>query len=159
MAINPGSDLLSDALAAAEPQRAKAAEERLARLAAQDVQDGSDLQPFQDILTSESASLTRSATLAGAPAGGLRPAKRGSPYEQFEVSVLTSLFELMLPQKAVSVFGSGLAGSVWRTMLAQSLGEVAGHAGVAGIARNLEARKHQGKQAAGRASAEQATKS
>ena len=158
MAINPGSDLLSDALAAAEPQRAKAAEEKLARLAARDV-DGSDLQPFQDILTSESASLTRSAALAGAPAGGLRPAKRGSPYEQFEVSVLTSLFELMLPQKAVSVFGSGLAGSVWRTMLAQSLGEVAGHAGVAGIARNLEGRKHHGKQAAGRASAEQAAKS
>ena len=157
MAINPGSDLLSDALAAAEPQRAKAAEERLARLAAQDVQDGSDLQPFQDILTSQSASLTSSAALAGAPAGGPHAAKRGSPYQQFEVTVLTSLFELMLPQKAASVYGTGLAGSVWRSMLAQTLGEVAGHSGVAGIARNLEGRKH--KQAAGRGGAGQAAKS
>ncbi len=32
MAINPGTDLLSEALLAAEPQRAKAAEERLVRL-------------------------------------------------------------------------------------------------------------------------------
>ncbi len=34
MAINPGSDLLSDALLAAEPQRTKAAAERLASSAA-----------------------------------------------------------------------------------------------------------------------------
>ncbi len=33
MAINPGSDLLNDALMAAEPQRAKSAAERLASLA------------------------------------------------------------------------------------------------------------------------------
>ncbi len=146
MAINPGSDLLTDALAAAEPQRVKAAEERLARLAAQDVEGGSSLPPFQDMLTSERASLTGAAALANAPAGGLHPAKRGSVYEQFEVTVLTSLFELMLPQKAATAYGSGLAGSVWRSLLAQSLGEIAGHAGVAGIARNLEGRKH-GKQA------------
>lgn len=153
MAIDPGSDLLSDALAAAEPQRAKAAEERLARLAAGDAAAGSGLQPFQDILTSERTSLTGASVLLNAPAGALHPAKRGTPYEQFEVTVLTSLFELMLPEKANSVYGSGLAGSVWRSMLAQSLGDIAGHAGVAGIARNLEGRKHQGKQTPRRGSA------
>ncbi len=47
MAISPGADLLNEALLAAEPQRAKAAEERLARIAGQ---DGSEAIPFDSLL-------------------------------------------------------------------------------------------------------------
>ncbi len=72
---------------------------------------------------------------------GLFSVKPGNPYKQFEVTVLKTLFEAMLPEKANAVFGSGFAGSVWKSMLAQSLAEVAGQSGVAGIARALEARR------------------
>ena len=144
MAINPGTDLLSDALAAADPQRAKAAEERLARLAAQDTQDPSGAPPFEEVLASQNVSL-RHPGASAALFGAVHPAKRGDPYEQFEVTILKSLFELMLPAKANSVFGSGFAGEVWRSMLAELLAGVAGQAGVAGIARNLEARKQNAK--------------
>ncbi len=142
MAINPGTDLLSDALAAADPQRAKAAEERLARLAVQDGQDLTAGPQFEEVLASQSASPPRLATSTTALFGKAHPVGRGDPYEQFEVSVLKSLFEFMLPAKANSVYGSGFAGEVWRSMLADALAGVAGRAGVAGIARNLEARKH-----------------
>ena len=57
MAINPGADLLTDALAAADPQRAKAAEERLARLATQDAEDTSAEAEFQAVLASGNLSL------------------------------------------------------------------------------------------------------
>src|SRR5271157_177709 len=145
MAINPGTDLLTDALAAADPQRAKAAEERLARLAAQDAQDTSAAPEFQEMLGSENLSLRVPGALSAASHDTVHPAKGGNPYEQFEVTVLKSLFELMLPSKANAVFGSGFAGEVWRSMLADSLAGVAGKAGVAGIARSLEARKQHGK--------------
>ena len=144
MAINPGTDLLSDALAAADPQRAKAAEERLARLSVEDPGDLSAAPQFEEVLASQNTSL-HPAPSAAALFGTVQPAKRGDPYEQFEVTVLKSLFELMLPAKANSVFGSGFAGEVWRSMLADSLAGVAGKAGVAGIARSLEARKQNGK--------------
>ncbi len=144
MAINPGADLLTDALAAADPQRAKAAEERLARLA-QDTQDTSDTPGFQEVLASQNSSFQGPGALSSTLLGAVHPAKRGSPYEQFEVTVLKSLFELMLPAKATSVFGSGFAGEVWKSMLAKSLAGVAGQAGIAGIARSIEARKQNGK--------------
>ncbi len=140
MAINPGSDLISDALLAADPERAKAAAERLARLSAKDGQDGDAAPAFQAALASQSAAPT--IAVAARPRQGTP--KSGSPYQQFEVTVLKSLFELMLPQKATSSFGSGLAGDVWRSMLAQSLADVAGRAGIAGIAKSLEAREAKG---------------
>ncbi len=140
MAINPGTDLLSDALAAADPQRARAAEERLTRLATRDATDSETAQPFEEVLASHNASLS----LPGASAallGGTHSGRHGDPYEQFEVTVLKSLFELMLPAKSNSVYGSGFAGEVWRSMLADSLAGAAGQAGVMGIARSLKARK------------------
>ncbi len=144
MAINPGTDLLSDALAAADPQRAKAAEERLARLAAQDsTEPEAALQQFEEVMAS--SSLRAPGPSAAALYGTGHSAKKGDPYEQFEVTVLKSLFELMLPAKANHVYGSGFAGEVWRSMLAESLAGVAGQAGAVGIARSLEARKQNGK--------------
>jgi hypothetical protein len=145
MAINPGADLLTDALAAADPQRAKAAEERLARLA-QDIQDAPAAPEFQDVLASENSSLkVPGAFFPGALLATVHQAKRGNPYEQFEATVLKTLFEMMLPAKAPAVFGSGFAGEVWKSMLADSLANVAAHTGVAGIARTLEARKQNAK--------------
>ncbi len=140
MAINPGADLLSDALAAADPQRAKAAEERLARLA-QETQDIAAEPEFHDVLALEHSSLNVSGAFPTALLATVHPAKRVNPYEQFEVAVLKTLFEAMLPAKTTTVFGSGFSGEVWKSMLADSLAGVAGHAGVAGIARSLEARK------------------
>ena len=119
MAINPGADLLTDALAAADPQRAKAAEEKLARLATQDAEDPSAAPEFQEVLASGSSSLKIPGALSAALHDTVHPAKLGNPYQQFEVTVLKSLFELMLPAKANAVFGSGFAGEVWRSMLAE----------------------------------------
>ena len=144
MAINPGADLLTEALAAADPKRAKAAEDRLSRLA-QEVEDASDAPEFQEFLASGNVSAKVPGALPAAVFGTAHPARPGNPYEQFEVIVLKSLFEMMLPAKATSVFGSGFAGQVWKSMLAESLAGVAGHAGVAGIARSIEARKLNGK--------------
>src|SRR5271166_4517525 len=105
MAINPGSDLLADALIAADPQKAKAAAEKLAAEAAQ---DGAGVASFEGVLSAvPPAGLGhmpgQTAVLSHAPVS----AKSGDPYERFEAVMLQSMFESMLPEKASSVFGSG----------------------------------------------------
>jgi peptidoglycan hydrolase FlgJ len=146
MAINPGVDLLSEALQAADPRQAKAAEERLARIAAQ---DGSDAVPFDSLLAPPASSDQAVPPTPVPPMrmtnSGLLSVKPGKPYEQFEVTVLKTFFESMLPAKANAVFGSGFAGQVWKSWLAQSLAEVSGQAGGIGIARSLEERSKKAK--------------
>jgi peptidoglycan hydrolase FlgJ len=143
MAINPGTDLLSEALLAAEPQRAKAAEDRLVRLGGE--QNAPTVPDFDALLASseaiKSAAPDFSRPAGGMGAKGLFSIKPGKPYEQFEVTVLKTLFESMLPQKADAVFGSGLAGGIWKSMMAQSFADVAGRSGIAHIARMIEERK------------------
>ncbi|MGB8737886.1 MAG: flagellar biosynthesis protein FlgJ [Rhodomicrobium sp.] len=150
MAINPGSDLLSDALLAADPQRAQAAAERLASLAA----NGDSAPPFDTALLSQPApaqpAFAQAAPQLAAAAAGIDnqaavPGKRGNPYEQFEVAMLKSFFEMMLPQKADSVFGTGFAGEVWKSMFAQSLANATSHAKITRVARDLEERARRAK--------------
>jgi peptidoglycan hydrolase FlgJ len=144
MAINPGGDLLNDALLAAEPQRAKAAEERLARLAAE---GGIESIPFDSLLASPAPAENAPLTSFMPPRmgnSGLFSVKQGNAYRQFEVTVLKTMFEEMLPQKASAVYGAGFAGSVWKSMLAQSMAEVAGEAGGIGLARAFENRRKKG---------------
>ncbi len=144
MAINPGSDLLSDALAAAEPLRAAAAAERLAKLSAPD-----EAAPpaFDAVLVAESLPQLASshpAVLAKPESYTIKTARQ-DPYDQFEVTMLKSLFELMLPEKADAVFGSGLAGGVWKSMFAQALATEAGRKHITGISHALKVRSQQGK--------------
>jgi hypothetical protein len=148
MAIDPGTDLLSDALLAADPQRAGAAAARLANLAAADV---SGVPAFETMLAAAprasgtaAPQLTAAlATTQGQPAP--RSSPRQNPYEQFETVMLKSLFELMLPEHADAVFGSGFAGGMWKSMFAQALAEGAGHGKLGPLARSLEAHARRAK--------------
>lgn len=64
--------------------------------------------------------------------------KPADPYRLFEATMLKSFFDMMLPHGAKNVYGSGFAGEVWKSMLAEALGtEVSKGKGV-GIARKIE---------------------
>ncbi len=142
MAIDPGTDLLSDALVAADPQRAGAAAARLANLAGA---EAASVPAFETVLApAPQAAATAAPDLSSAwAAAQTQPAPRSSsrqnPYEQFETVMLKSLFELMLPEHADAVFGTGFAGGVWKSMYAQSLAEATGHGKLGHLARSFEA--------------------
>jgi len=82
---------------------------------------------------------------AGDPGGfAARPmaasaAPGAKAYQSFEAMVLSSFVETMLPQNAESTFGTGTAGQIWRSMLAQQIATQMADAGGIGIARQLEA--------------------
>lgn len=66
-------------------------------------------------------------------------AKSAEAFRQFESFVLQSFIETMLPQNAESVFGSGTAGSVWKSMLAEKLADQISRSGGIGIAARIAA--------------------
>jgi Rod binding domain-containing protein len=72
------------------------------------------------------------------------PAKTGAPatkqaeaFRQFESFILQSFIENMLPKNAESVFGSGTAGGVWKSMMAEKLADQISRSGGIGIAQKL----------------------
>lgn len=99
-----------------------AALEGQAAAAASAVSDGltpqAGLQPFRPLVKHESRSL--------------------SPYQKFESFVLQSFVQSMLPSDNESFYGGGTAGNIWRSMLAEQLGDQLARSGGIGIAKMLE---------------------
>ena len=86
----------------------------------------SALQPFS----------TPSALGSGTVARG--QAKADAP-EQFEAFVLQSFIQEMLPKDAENVFGKGLAGDIWRSMLSEQFAAQLAERGALGIAEQVRA--------------------
>ncbi len=64
-------------------------------------------------------------------------ARTASPLEKFEGFVLRSFVESMLPSAESSYFGTGTAGEVWRSMLAEEIGDEMARNGGIGIAASI----------------------
>ncbi|MBC8128984.1 MAG: rod-binding protein [Rhizobiaceae bacterium] len=64
-----------------------------------------------------------------------------TPVQQFESFVLRSFVETMLPDENTSFFGTGTAGNIWKSMLAERIGEEMARDGGIGIADLLSKRE------------------
>ncbi|MBO0903594.1 rod-binding protein [Jiella sonneratiae] len=67
-------------------------------------------------------------------------ARKVGPLEQFEGFVLRSFIQSMLPSEDSGFFGEGTAGSVWRSMLAEQIGDEIAKGGGIGIAAEIAKR-------------------
>lgn len=63
--------------------------------------------------------------------------KQTEAFRQFELFILQSFIETMLPKNAESVFGSGTAGGVWKSMMAEKLADQISRSGGIGIAQRI----------------------
>lgn len=125
MAISPPGDIVLDVMRAADPERVEAARAQLQR-AAQSA--GGTAAPFH----------MAAAVAAPKPAEG----GAGEAYRQFEAMVLGTFVQSMLPEEASSVYGEGLAGDMWKSILGQHLGEAISERGGIGIANRLLADRY-----------------
>lgn len=143
MAISIPSDIVLDVARAADPATYGAAVAKLgrtpgssgvdpARFAA--MMDASAASPadvlgaFDPLRADMRGRLARTADAAG-PAG--------EPFRKFEAFVLQSFVQSMLPKDAESVFGQGLAGDMWSSLLAEQIGAQIAEAGGIGIAAQI----------------------
>ena len=72
----------------------------------------------------------RGAQVASRDASGQTP----EAFQKFEAMVLQTFLQSILPQDAESVYGKGIAGDMWKSFLAQELGQQMAKAGGIGIA-------------------------
>lgn len=64
-----------------------------------------------------------------------------TPAQKFEAFVLQSFVELMLPKNAEDIYGSGIAGENWKSMLAEKMAAEMARTGKVGVAAYLDKAK------------------
>ncbi|NBN79358.1 hypothetical protein GWI72_13860 [Microvirga tunisiensis] len=149
MAIAPPTDLVLDVARAADPGTARLAAARLERLsyaaAMPGAASGVDEGLFSEALDAAAAGDAGPADVSALPGGG-GPSRVAmlnatavangslSPAQKFEAMILQQFVDGMMPDDAASVYGAGMAGSMWKSMLAEQIStQIAARGGI-GIA-------------------------
>ncbi|WP_018264562.1 rod-binding protein [Methylosinus sp. LW4] len=142
MSIFPATDLVTEVARAADPARRNAAVTRLsdvsnatpsnvdgfAAIVADNGKASKSVEPFvaAPMVRDETAAATRAT---------IRP---GEATQKFEAFVIQSSLEAMLPKSENGYFGHGTAGDVWRSMIAEQIGDQIAKAGGLGLRKLLD---------------------
>jgi peptidoglycan hydrolase FlgJ len=139
MAFNPRTDVVLEVASAADPSRASLAAQRLNELAGANA-------PAADFAADVDRAAQASSTAATANAADARsrlaeaqggPDKLAQAKTQFEAMMLNSFVGELLPKDTSDFFGKGMAGDMWRSMLAQQVSMQIAKSGKLGLARRL----------------------
>lgn len=136
MAISPPTDIVLGVSEAAEPSRVRLAAERLQALQEMARTRGSGA-PDPAVPQETSPGLAPHATLPGAVVAKNRKGRVPDAFGKLEAFILQKFVQSMLPQNASSLFGKGIAGEFWKSMLAEKLGAELARSGQIGLARQL----------------------
>jgi Rod binding domain-containing protein len=142
MAIDASSDIVLEVAKAADPTRAAAVAQRLNALSGA---AGADAADFADTLAATapaaasgpSAADARARFAAAADAADADDQKTAKVKTEFESVMLNSFVSEMLPKDASTVFGQGLAGDMWKSMLADQVSRQIAKSGALGIGKRL----------------------
>jgi hypothetical protein len=147
MTVAPIQDLIADVMAAADPASQRVATGKLERMAS--TTDRNFAAAVDQKI--EAAGLQQKGAAAadgdasgnGAVADGsghapiIKSTNGKGAYRKFEAFILQMFVESMLPKDATDVFGKGTAGTVWRSMLAEQIGNEMSKGNGLGIAKQL----------------------
>ncbi|MBN9221211.1 MAG: rod-binding protein [Mesorhizobium sp.] len=128
LAISPPSDIVMDVARAAEPADIEAARAALTKRA------GGVAGTFS---VDTSASVEAGSILSRASADHAASADPAKKFKKFEAMVLQTFIQNMLPKDTEGVYGSGLAGDMWKSQLAERVADVMADRGGIGIAKSL----------------------
>jgi Rod binding domain-containing protein len=92
------------------------------------------VQP-RETASARPTSFSASVSGGAAQAGPKHPTPEA--FKKFEAMVLQTFLQSMLPKDAEAVYGGGMAGDMWKSFLAQQLGEVMAERGGIGIADRI----------------------
>ncbi|MHC1551729.1 rod-binding protein [Phyllobacterium sp. K27] len=130
MSVNPPSDLVLDVAKAADPQTMRASMERLRTMAA-------DRVTAQGPLSSENFARFRTEGTHSAGAPSNTPVSNPA-FKKFEAFMLQSFVESMFAGENQAVYGEGIAGEYWKSMMSEAIANQMAEVGGVGIARMLE---------------------
>ena len=147
MIVTPTSDVVLDVMEAVDPVTQRAAAAKLNALKPSDTDFAATMETKAGEAAASPAGDQASAGAAEAALGSpdvaqtrvIRAPAAGETYRKFEAFVLQTFVETMLPKESEEVFGKGTAGGVWKSMLAEQLGNQLAQGKGVGIARQLAA--------------------
>jgi Rod binding domain-containing protein len=139
MAIDASSDIVLEVAKAADPTRAAAVAQRLNALGGA---AGADAADFADTLAATAPAATSGPSAADARARFSAAAetaddKAAKVKTGFEAVMLNSFVSEMLPKDSSAFFGQGLAGDMWKSMLADQVSRQIAKTDALGIAKRL----------------------
>jgi peptidoglycan hydrolase FlgJ len=139
VAINTPSDILLDVAAAAHPGKLRAATQRLEETGSEKPGAAftAALETMDRAKAAGAAPQRAAAPQHGRTAVLLPRESQAKAHEKFEAFFLQNAVEAMLPQDAENVFGSGTAGDIWRSMLAEQIAAEIARGMKFGIAEQL----------------------
>lgn len=126
MAISPPGDIVLDVTRAADPAATALARARLEGKAG--------------VASAEVAFEAAGDAPVAAPRLDGESASKGAvpkSYVKFEGMVLQTFLQSMMPNDTESVYGGGMSGDMWKSLLSQTLGETMAERGGIGIASHL----------------------
>jgi peptidoglycan hydrolase FlgJ len=123
VSISPVSDIVLDVAMAADPAKSRAATEKLSSgETVSQVQSGTFESTLKNTVARMPDAWKNHGTPSLAAAGVLHQTNASTrAYKGLEQLVLKNLVESMLPKESPTLFGSGTAGDIWRSMLADQL--------------------------------------
>lgn len=135
MAISPPSDLVLDVVRAADPTQVQEAQARLKadRAAFQATSLAENGNGFANTV----AVLQRQGSGLGDIDNRAEPKKIPETYRKFEAMVLQNFVKSMLPKESEEVYGKGTAGDMWKSMMAEQIGDVMAKGNGVGIAARM----------------------
>ena len=147
MIVTATPDLVLDVLEAGDPVTQRVATAKLDALKSSDTDfaatmDAEANKAAATAAADQSAAAVpeaQSGVVNGAPVQVIKKPASGEVYRKFEAFILQTFVETMLPKESEEVFGKGTAGSVWKSMLAEQLGNQLAKGNGIGIAKQLAA--------------------
>lgn len=144
MALSAIGDIVQDVSKAADPVRLR---EAASRLGTAGVAPFGGAAPVDDPLGAASAKVkslgfdayNTLTAMRSDPVVPLYSKPQPSPVQKFEAMILAQFVEAMMPKESDAVFGKGIAGSLWKSMLSEHIGAQIAAGGGIGIAGTLEA--------------------
>ena len=148
MIVTSTPDVVLDVLEAADPAAQRAATAKLDALKSPDAgfsaaMDGevgkaaATARAAADQSTAKAAPSGPGSPDATAPVQVIKASSSTDVYRKFEAFVLQVFVETMLPKQSEDLFGKGTAGTVWRSMMAEQLGNQLAQGKGIGIAKQL----------------------
>jgi len=138
-----GSDLILGVASAANATKHREAVARLERLSGQTARAVDTAAAATETASSWSTAVKSAAanrpraTAPIAPPTANEGTKPDEVYVQFEAVLLQSMVENMMPKDSEAMFGSGTAGSIWKSMLAEKISAEIARAGTVGLAKQI----------------------
>lgn len=139
MSIFPTTDLISDVGRAAVPLKKAEALNRLERFASSS--EGVSETPKTNRTTPNyravDTSFVISTSKSSIPMNTIAPDKNeaSATFRKFEAFILQTWLELLLPKADGGSYGSDQAGDLWRSLMAEQLGDQLAKTGALGLAR------------------------